>query len=286
MAARLGRPDRPSGRGSLICRRGTAPHIFMSAQTQAQTTGLAEKLAALTRPVMEADESLLASAAYDGDRRKAILKLYDQKAGRFWIWEDNTGHRPYCFTRLPMEELSAVRARKDVVEIVEEEKLDLLTDSKARLRKIVTTDPLAIGGGNDSIRDQIKAWEADIKYYENYAYDLGLRMGTYYRVAGGKVVPVKHPAPETVTRSLEEVARRDPKEFQPYLEEWAELLSEPLADFRSQRVGEAPRRRGSEAAGHSSLLRERPRKAGLRPEVGEGDRRAGRRRLRLRCLRK
>ncbi|MDG6959379.1 MAG: ribonuclease H-like domain-containing protein [Nitrososphaerota archaeon] len=204
----------------------------MSAQTQAQTTGLAEKLAALTRPVMEADESLLASAAYDGDRRKAILKLYDQKAGRFWLWEDNTGHRPYCFTRLPMEELSAVRARKDVVEIVEEEKLDLLTDSKARLRKIVTTDPLAIGGGNDSIRDQIKAWEADIKYYENYAYDLGLRMGTYYRVAGGKVVPVKHPAPETVTRSLEEVARRDPKEFQPYLEEWAELLSEPLADFR------------------------------------------------------
>ncbi|MDG6920012.1 MAG: DNA-directed DNA polymerase I [Nitrososphaerota archaeon] len=204
----------------------------MSANAQAQTTGLAEKLAGLTRPVKEAGESLLASAAYDGDTRKAILKFYDQKAGRFWLWEDDTGHRPYCYTKLPMEELQAVRARKDVVEITEEEKLDLLSDSKTTLRKIVTTDPLAIGGGNDSIRDQVKAWEADIKYYENYAYDLGLRMGTYYKVADGKVVPVRHAVPERVARSLEEIMRKNPPSFTPFLKEWAELLGEPLAEFK------------------------------------------------------
>ena len=204
----------------------------LAAQTSVQTSGLAARLTELTGPVSEMDEALLASASYDGDLRKAILKFYDPKAGRFWLWRDNTGHRPYCFTRLPIEELGAVKARKDVVEISEVERLDFLSDSKAKLRKIVTTDPLAIGGGNDSIRDMIKAWEADIKYYENYAYDRGLRMGTYYRVSQGNVIPARHEVPAKVVSSLEEIMKRNPPEFVPYLREWAELLGEPLCDFR------------------------------------------------------
>lgn len=204
----------------------------MSLQSPIQAGGLRAKLAELTKPASEIGESLLASATYDGDTRKALLKFYDQKAGRFWLWEDNTGHRPYCFTRLPMEELGGIRGRKDVIAITEEERVDLLNDTTAKVRKIVTTDPLAIGGGNDSIRDAIRAWEADIKYYENYAYDLGLKMGTYYRVSGGKVIQVSHQVPERVARSLEEILTRNPPEFTPYLKEWAELLGEPLASFR------------------------------------------------------
>jgi len=202
------------------------------AQSTQQTSDLAAKLRELTKPVNDIGESLLASAGYDGDTRKALLKFYDPTAGRFWIWEDNTGHQPYCYTRLAREELQRVAERKDVIKITEEERLDLLNDTKASLRKITTTDPLAIGGGNDSIRDMIKAWEADIKYYENFAYDRGLRMGTYYKVSQGKVIPVTHEVPAKVSRSMEEVTRRNPKEFQPYLEDWAELLSEPLMDFR------------------------------------------------------
>jgi len=204
----------------------------LASQPGSATLDLAAKLKELTRPVKDLEEGMLASASYDGDERLAILKFYDEKSGRFWIWEDNTGHRPYCYTRLPKEELVQVEARKDVLGIVEEEKLDLLNDTKVKLRKIVTTDPLAIGGGNDSIRDMIKAWEADIKYYENFAYDRGLRMGTYYRVSHGDVIPLTHEVPGKVNRSLEEVTRRNPSEFQPYLRDWAELLSEPLANFR------------------------------------------------------
>jgi DNA polymerase, archaea type len=193
--------------------------------------GLAGRLAALVAPVEDLEEGLLASATYDGDRKLAVLKFYDPKSGRFWLWRDNTGHRPYCYTRLPLSELGEVRNRKDVVEITEEEKVDLLNDTKARLRKIVATDPLAIGSGNNSIRDQIKAWEADIKYYENFAYDRGLKMGTYYRVTGGRVTAIKHPVPENVADSLESLLKRNPPEFAPYLTEWAELLGEPLIDF-------------------------------------------------------
>ena len=206
--------------------------LKLAAQSSAQISKLTSKLAELTKPAPEVDESLLASASYDGDRRLAILKFYDQKAGRFWIWEDNTGHRPYCYTRLQMDELGQVKARRDVIEIVEEERLDLLNDTTVKLRKIVTTDPLAIGGGNNSIRDMIRAWEADIKYYENFAYDRRLRMGTYYRVSKGEVIQVRHPMPEGVSRSLEEILKRNPPEFTPYLKDWAELLGEPLADFK------------------------------------------------------
>ncbi len=200
----------------------------MMAQTE---SGLARKLAELTEPVSEMEMGLLASASYDGDRRLAVLKFYDPKAGRFWLWHDNTGHRPYCYTRLPREELGVVAARQDV-RIEDVERLDLLSDSKVVVRKIVAPDPLTIGGGNNSIRDQIKAWEADIKYYENYVYDKQLRMGTYYRVAGGEVSPVPHEVPESVARSLERLLKKNQPEFAPFLREWAELLGEPLCDFR------------------------------------------------------
>jgi DNA polymerase, archaea type len=201
-------------------------------QSLTQKRGLSEKLAELVEPVNEMEEGLLASATYDGDLRVAVLKFYDQKAGRFRLWRDNTGHKPYCYTRLTMEELQEVRSRKDVVEIVDEEKLDLLADNKTVVRKIVATDPLAIGGAQGSIRDQIRAWEADIKYYENYAYDRGLRMGTYYRISNGVVIPIDHDVPERVSSSLEEVFKRNPPEFAPYLKEWAELLGQPLAEFK------------------------------------------------------
>lgn len=192
----------------------------------------AKRLSELMTPVEEMKESLLASAFYDGDSRLAVLKFYDQEAGRFWHWKDNTGHRPYCYTRLERSELTEIAKRKDVVEILDEEREDLLNDRKVTLRKIVTTDPLAIGGGNDSIRDRIKAWEADIKYYENFAYDRGLRMGTYYTVSAGKVIPARKDLPERVAVSLAQLLQRNPPEFAPYLKEWAELLGEPLSEFK------------------------------------------------------
>jgi DNA polymerase, archaea type len=204
----------------------------MSILAASEEQALSDKLREATRVVSEMGEALLASATYDGSDRKAVLKFYDPGAGRFWLWKDNTGHRPYCFTKLPLSDLGKVRERKDVVDIVEEKRLDLIEDREVDVRRIVATDPLAIGGGNDSVRDMIRAWEADIKYYENYSYDRGLRMGTYYRVSGGDVLPVTHEVPEGVARSLEAILKKNPPEFTPYLKSWAALLGEPIVDFR------------------------------------------------------
>src|SRR3989475_125192 len=175
---------------------------------------------------------MLISATYDGDLRVAVLKFYEPKTGQMRLWRDNTGHKPYCYTKLEREELKVVERRNDILRIEETEKAALLSDSMIKVRKIVATDPLAIGGGQNSVRDQIRAWEADIKYFENYSYDYGLRMGTYYRLSEGKVFPLKLDAPELVTKSLEEIFRRNPPEFGPYLREWAELLGQPLPDFK------------------------------------------------------
>jgi DNA polymerase elongation subunit (family B) len=182
--------------------------------------------------VTQLDEGMLISATYDGDLRKAILKFYDPKSERVYLWHDNTGHKPYCYTKLPLDEIVQLRNRKDILRIEEERKKDLLADDSVTVRKIVATDPLAIGGGQNSVRDEIRAWEADIKYYENYAYDKGLRMGVYYQVIDDKVLPVKSEVPERVAHSLEEVFRKNPPEFAPYLREWAELLGQPLCDFK------------------------------------------------------
>ena len=198
------------------------------------TDNLRRKLADLLAPATELQEGLLVSATYDGDKRLAVLKFYDPSRDRVVRWEDNTGHKPYCFTKLPMDRLAAIKARKDVLSIEEVQKLDLLSDSRMMVRKITTTDPLAIGGGpsGNSIRDQIEAWEADIKYYENYVYDRGLRVGTYYAIKDGNVIAVEKGVPETVTRSLNQILSKNSGEQTKFITEWADLLGQPLCSFK------------------------------------------------------
>ncbi len=190
------------------------------------------KLEELTKPVQDLQEGLLVSAGYDGEKKLAFLKFYDPKSERIYIWFDNTGHKPYCYTKLERNELQDILKREDVEDIVEEEKFDLLLDKKIRVRKIIAKDPLAIGGTQTSIREQIKAWEADIKYYENYAYDMGLKMGTYYRISAGSIQPVKYSIGKTVENSLQNILSRNSIEFHPYIREWAELLGQPLVNFK------------------------------------------------------
>lgn len=182
---------------------------------------------------MELEEGLLVSATYDGEKKVAVLKFYDPKRDRVWLWYDNSGHKPYCYTKLPLEELEEIRARKDIVTIETEEKLDFLVDSRIEVRKIIATDPLVIGGSpGNSVRDVIQAWEADIKYYENYIYDKGLRIGTYYGIKDGEILPISKQVPDTVSHSLNEILSKNSGEPVRFIKQWAELLGQPLCSFK------------------------------------------------------
>ena len=80
-----------------------------------QSADSSAKLRALTTPVADLEEGLLVSATYDGEKRKAVLKFYDSKRERVWLWEDNTNHRPYCYTKLTDAEIASagVEIRKE-----------------------------------------------------------------------------------------------------------------------------------------------------------------------------
>jgi len=196
---------------------------------------LAEKLRALTIPATDLEEGLLVSATYDGDTRRAVLKFYDAKQERVWLWEDKTGHKPYCYTKLSDSEIASqgVEVGKNgVLSIEPATRRDLLSDSDVTVRKIIASDPLAIGGSPTSLREKLECWEADIKYFENYVYDKGLRVGTYYKIAQGEVSPVQKEVAGEVKRSLDAILAKASGDAASYIKAWAELLGQPLSDFK------------------------------------------------------
>jgi len=71
-------------------------------------------------------------------------------------------------------------------------KKELITDKEINILKIIAPDPLSIGGTNNSIREKVTSWEADIKYHENYLYDTGLIPGAYYFRKGEEISNFEH----------------------------------------------------------------------------------------------
>ena len=55
--------------------------------------------------VSDIPSSLLISAAYNSKQKKAVLKFYEPKSERIFLWIDKTGHKPYCYSKLSVNEL-------------------------------------------------------------------------------------------------------------------------------------------------------------------------------------
>ena len=197
--------------------------------------------------------SYFVSATYDGQARKALIKLYEPTTGRIYFWLDNTGHQPYCLTNLSeieLEKLEGVTKHPgfDRFEIVE--KLDPLQDKTVKVTKIVTKDPLAIGGRpTGCIRDiipedfpkvsetpvtpeNIKVWEANIKYYESYIYDAKLLPGMIYEVKNGNLTQKTLENTEKAVKQIRDTFKDATNEELDYIEEWARLLEYPAPKFR------------------------------------------------------
>lgn len=186
--------------------------------------------------------SLLISAAYMGKTKKVILKFYDPESERIYLWEDKTGHRPYCFSKMAPENLEFLSERDDVVGIETVKKIDTLKDKEISVSKIVVADPLAIGGTQttQSIRNVVESWESDIKYYENYLYDNSLIVGRYYKIENDKIVPhdfamsdeTKLAMKSLLWDKLSNTGMTDSKQFQEETSNWADLLNQPVPKIR------------------------------------------------------
>ncbi|MDE1818109.1 MAG: DNA-directed DNA polymerase I [Thaumarchaeota archaeon] len=186
--------------------------------------------------------ALLVSAAYDGLKKCALLKFYEPKSQTLKIWFDNTGHKPYCYSKLDPEELKFLSNRTDVLKLENIKREDLLKDKMINVTKITVTDPLAIGGTqtDKSIRNTMETWESDIKYYENYLYDNSLIVGRYYTIDDSKLKEYSYPIPDEVQLALKgllfdkitNTGIIDVQGFQNHISEWANLLNQPVPNIR------------------------------------------------------
>ncbi len=197
--------------------------------------------------------SYFVSASYDGRQKKAIIKLYEPLSEQIYFWYDNTGHKPYCLTNLTKEELARfqrVKNHEGFDSFQTEKKLDPLNDRIIDVTKIITKDPLAIGGRPaGTIRDIIpedysrvfgikiedsdtKIWESKIKYYQSYIYDRQLLPGMIYEVKDGNLVPeVIEEANENLSK-IRALFKDSTEEERDYAEMWARLLEYPAPKFR------------------------------------------------------
>ena len=192
--------------------------------------------------VKNVPSSLLISAAYNSQQKKAVLKFYEPKSERIFLWTDKTGHKPYCYSKLSVDELEFLSERQDVIEIKEVTKRDTLQDKFIPVSKIIVEDPLAIGGTQTtkSIRNEIETWESDIKYYENYLYDNKLIVGKYYKIVDDKIIPTDFEISDDTKLELKSLlwdrlsnsGMTDTKEFQDAISDWAELLNQPIPKIK------------------------------------------------------
>ena len=191
---------------------------------------LKQKIVFHTRNTVSLQESLLVSAGYDADEKKVFLMFYSPKEERIFIWKDNTNHKPYCFTKVDDSELARIRARPDVVAIEDYVKMDMFTNKPVEMHKIIVTNPLSIGGGKgeQSLRNIIPCYEADIKYYENYLYDFQYSPGTFFKIENNHPIPIVLEADKIFQKELETLEVTSKLEFRPFVVTWSKLLTQPL----------------------------------------------------------
>ncbi|MFB5601892.1 MAG: DNA-directed DNA polymerase I [Marine Group I thaumarchaeote] len=185
--------------------------------------------------------SMLVSATYDGPSKSAILKFYEPTQQKLFLWKDEIGHKPYCYSKLTPEELDFLQEREDVLEIKTVKKHDYIHDEEIEVSKIVVDNPLSIGGNyGESIRNQIETWESDIKYYETYLYDRQLVVGKYYEITNGLLKPHNMEISDEVKLALKSLlwdkvdseSMIDAEEFKEFISEWADLLNQPIPKIK------------------------------------------------------
>ena len=179
-------------------------------------------------------KAYLVGAGYDGEKHLAFLKLYEPEEGKIYIWYDDSFHKPYCFSKQSIQELQlneALIKHEGFEKFEEEEKYDALEDKKVKVTKIIAKDPLSIGGKpSGSIRDILKAWEADIKYTECYIYDKGLIPGMPYKVENGKLIPIEYSLNPQILNAIKNALKDDVNNLDLLLN-WAKLLECPVPKF-------------------------------------------------------
>ena len=187
------------------------------------------------RPSVPQDlsESYFVGAGYDGERRLVYLKLYEPKSQKIHFWYDNTGHVPYCLSkdsRSSLEKNQALVKHPGFLKFEQSKRYDGVHGKDIPVTVIYARDPLSIGGRpSGCIRDITKAWEADIRYTENYIYDRRLEPGMCYTIKRGNLTPLQSGSSSV---NIQSIFGESDASYQSLLDRWLRLLEFPVPDYR------------------------------------------------------
>ena len=180
--------------------------------------------------------SYLVSIGYDGDQRKCFLRFYDPVTHKICFWYDDSEHKPYCYSKqspVDLRKIDAITRNPGFDHFEQVSRFDALRSQSINVTKIVAKDPLTIGGKpTGSIRDSITAWEADIKYVENYIYDRGLEPGMMYQYKDKHLSQVKFELPEQTLNEIDRLLPGEVPDYKALASEWTRLLECPVPQYR------------------------------------------------------
>ncbi|MDF2736909.1 MAG: dpo [Nitrososphaeraceae archaeon] len=197
-----------------------------------------------TNSILELPENkkvMLLSAIYSGEDQKVFLKFYDPELKLIYFWKDRTNHKPYCYTKIEYKEkVEEIIEKEPKYKAIQNKKMDLITDKEINIIKIIAPDPLSIGGTNNSIREKLTAWEADIKYHENYLYDNALVPGTYYYRKNDDIYQYKYEIDpqiqnklyKLIDNNIQNLLDNKIKNSNYYIAQWVDLLNQPIPNMK------------------------------------------------------
>ena len=197
-----------------------------------------------TNSILELPENkkvMLLSAIYSGEDQKVFLKFYDPELKLIYFWKDRTNHKPYCYTKIEYKEkVEEIIEKEPKYKAIQNKKMDLIIDKEINVIKIIAPDPLSIGGTNNSIREKVTAWEADIKYHENYLYDNALVPGTYYYRKNDDIYQYKYEIDpqiqnklyKLIDNNIQNLLDNKIKNSNYYIAQWVDLLNQPIPNMK------------------------------------------------------
>src|SRR5213593_382126 len=182
-------------------------------------------------------QSYFVGAGYDDEKRAVFLKLYDPQTEKIQFWYDNTGHTPYCLSKDQPDNLKKnkeLMSHPGLLGLELARRFDALEGKDIPVTIIVARDPLSIGGRpTGCIRDIITAWEADIRYVENYIYDRRLEPGMTYTIRQGKLEPSKT---VSVSAGQPESLKEGDEAYRKLLDRWLRMLEAPVPNYRRMAI--------------------------------------------------
>ena len=197
-----------------------------------------------TNSILELPENkkvILLSAIYSGEDQKVFLKFYDPELKLIYFWKDRTNHKPYCYTKIEYKEkVEEIIEKEPKYKAIQNKKMDLIIDKEINVIKIIAPDPLSIGGTTNSIREKLTAWEADIKYHENYLYDNALVPGTYYYRKNDDIYQYKYEIDpqiqnklyKLIDNNIQNLLDNKIKNSNYYIAQWVDLLNQPIPNMK------------------------------------------------------